>query len=76
LRRLDLADLALERRFMAPPLPGTGIVAGQTVALEAAGQGPWVGQSSNVRLGSQADIGECPHHVRFTPKSGHRWPRW
>jgi hypothetical protein len=25
----------------------------------------------NVRFGSKADIGASPHHVRFTPKSGH-----
>src|SRR5262249_18873866 len=27
-----------------------------------------------VRFGSLADIGACPRHVRFTPKSGHRSP--
>src|SRR6516162_7666866 len=25
----------------------------------------------DVRFGSKADIGACPRHVRFTPKSGH-----
>jgi hypothetical protein len=25
----------------------------------------------NVCFGSKADIGLCPRHVRFTPKSGH-----
>src|SRR5215472_19349560 len=28
--------------------------------------------SPHVRFGSKADIGACPRHVRFTPKSGHR----
>jgi hypothetical protein len=26
---------------------------------------------AHVRFGSKADIGTCPDHVRFTPKSGH-----
>ena len=26
---------------------------------------------ADVRFGSKADIGACPGHVRFTPKSGH-----
>src|SRR5262249_11596963 len=29
-------------------------------------------QPINVRCGSIADIAACPHHVRFTPESGHR----
>src|SRR6516165_10232620 len=28
-------------------------------------------QVADVRFGSKADIGACPGHVRFTPKSGH-----
>jgi hypothetical protein len=31
--------------------------------------GNQVGQRSNVRFGSKADISASPHHVRFTPKA-------
>ena len=27
--------------------------------------------AADLRFGSKADIGACPRHVRFTPKSGH-----
>ncbi len=37
------------------------------------GEGVYGRKCRNVRLGSQADIGETAGNVRFTPESGH-WP--
>src|SRR6516164_5942509 len=52
------------RRLIAPPRPGSRIVAGQTGRLEVVGLA-----LGNVRFGSKADISECPTVVRFTPKA-------
>src|SRR5207249_4850792 len=54
------------RRLIAPPTPGSGIVAGQTGRLEVVRLA-----LGNVRFGSLADIPARPHPVCFTSESGH-----
>ena len=61
LRRRVLCGLppALERRLIASPRPGQGIVDGQTSTLEVAGRGLRQRSLSNRRMIL------CPRHVRF-----------
>jgi hypothetical protein len=68
LRRGPLGDSRFSR-FTPALVPGLGrgIVAGQSGRLEVDRLA-----LGNVRFGSKADIRVVHHHVRFTPKSGHR----
>jgi hypothetical protein len=61
--RLRLAMTRLQQGF------ATGGM-GLEVSLHGSNPGPL-----NVRFGSKADIASGSRHVRFTPKSGHRWVR-
>src|SRR5262249_31824985 len=69
-----LKSLVNSRRLMALPAPRTKSgskdyhIFGPRIVSFVAPQR----DRNHVRFGSKADIGACPRHVRFTPKSGHR----